>query len=1731
MRLKDKMELRSFGVLLVVVGIGLSACADETLTNALVALTLDGKGVLTSLRETGSGRELVRTPGAFVSVVDAAGKSQVPTSLARDAGGRLVFAVAGGEVALAAHPFDGGWTFEVVRASLDGAQELHVGSVQPTCRLYEGRMANACSDEQSFVCVRAYDAGASFYCHAGKVEAYVKAKSRPFAAARFGFAAGPRPSAIPALRAMTVAAGVPHSDKGGAWALGAPDNRRSYWMAWGVGAFTADDEIELCRRGGFKTLHFDRFFDTYGNYSLRKKDYPNGMEDLKAVLEKAHAADLFTDFHSLTACVSRKDPWVTPECRDGLMATASYTLARPLAASTNDDTVVVNEKPVAGHEIVDSGFGNANFLKIDTEIVQYTGMSERAPWTFTGVKRGACGTTVKPHRTGAKVNYLRNSFSCFQVDADSELAKESWAIQGRLFGAGFDSVYLDGADCIHVDPRKCDKFVRGIYSAALANGKAPQFEDSLWTAAAWWFHSRIGANDHVHWDSKRSLDRRFARTIPNARKANFLEPEMGWWSTVQSLYAAATPYRIDEHEYFGVRCAAADAAMSVLPDLVYSARYQHPFNIHRSLTVLGWYERFRYARAFADEAIADFNLPRAEYRLRQDADGVWRYRPVRFDRHRVGSADQRAWTLPSDEPRPAMIRVEALQKCCAFDAKESERLVDPEADAFETEAAKGVTVSFAKERDAAHGATVRISAANADAPRRGAWSRVSRTWPRNAWADVSKKQAVGVWVKGDGSGALLNVQLEAPKVFSRGLAEHYVRLDFTGWKYFEFNRRERDSDQFHDYAWPYDNPDSGILYTVERTGVNRLHAVNFYLTDIPAGGRAEAEIGEVRTLTETKGLVYRDLAVTLNGERLPLPFELKVFEFAELEDGRWTRFNASGDPLERRPGPAAAFRFGTNTLAFEGRSNAADGAVRCEVNTLAFGERRPALKAELSGETAKELAYEAMEPERWAPAKGFTELQDVVTRPGEKARVAFEVYGPIAPFTLAVGGDARRFDVALAENQYLVCRDCEHWQVRERGENPRVVAEGRIEPFRAVAGRAAVTLSCDAPEKAFARVEMAKHYFTGVGADAWAVPARHRPKAFMGRDFWRALYKYGDWACWAEWTSPARIVRFDNPELYRHPAFEDVVWSYFGRTPAPDLSTGKAVWRNLGENFLDKEPDKEILSSNPDPTRPFFLSTTGKRGVNSWAGEIDLDRAEYDRFLKDHPNLVYDGSYGEWCSDLLLAYPKLRKMTDPVRRAQLEAVIGKEPPSDRYALTKMLKRYFDARRRGFYDGRIRVGDAHLNSFHTAMDCGAHMFSLETTDSSGNGTTADEKAYFRESFEPTGDEEDAKDDSGYRWNVSAMFARGAARQFRTIWEWYIAGYTNGWTEDGKWWNNTVTVYPESDAAPDHYEKISWNCGPEWGQSASNLRRAHYFAYLNGCTFVNMEEWSAQFTMWDRKLKKTVFSPRAKLYLDFADFTRTHPDRGAVYAPVAICVPVDQGYPTWGGYPWGLKRCGYTRGDAAVDAVFYTLVPGFERAKEHRRGVEYNLINSPFAQMYDVIAPDAKRLSAAEMLGVFRSYRAIVVVGDYPNRDFETTLAQYEAEGGRVVRLGEKEVPPVAEGQINDVKGGRIRFPEVEKAFAALQRDHFPLTVGGDVCYGLNRTSKGWWLWMFNSKGVIKFADKPERIDHSFDSRVSVRMPSGFGSQVSEITCGAALDRTADGFSATVPAGDLRIFEIK
>ncbi|HOE60438.1 MAG TPA: hypothetical protein PLZ74_05785 [Kiritimatiellia bacterium] len=1077
------MTVRKIGTTLIAMIIG-SVLADEMLENELVSLTFDGQGCLTSIRERQSGRELVREKSPFVSVVNAEGKTLVPTSCAKDAKGNLCFGFAeAGEMVLAVRPFSGGWSLGVERQTVQDAQEIHIGRVHPDCLKYRGHMVNAYSDERSFVCVRAYDVGASFRCAEGLVEASVKTSARPLTGARFGFAAGPRSAAIPALRAMTIDADVPCSDRGGAWALGAEACRRSYWMAWGIGPFTIDDEIEQCRRGGFGTLHFDHFFKSYGSYELPGDGSGrDGMTLLKEMIAKAHDAGLHCDFHSLCACVARNDPIATPECQDGLMVTAAYTLGTDLEAATNVTTLVVNEKPVDCHEFETTAWGKSNTLKIGTELVTYTGRSTEAPWTFTGVTRGAFGTTVKPHAKGTKVEYLFNCFSCFQIDADSELAKRAWELQGKLFGAGFDNYYLDGADCIR-DKRKTDKFVRELYKAAQANGKTPLFEDSLWTSAAWWFHSRIGANDYVQWGSKRSLDRRFERLVSQARDANFIEPEMGWWATLQGNGAQGNPYRIDEHEYFGRKCAAYDAAMSVLPGNAYPARYMVARNIHRYVTVIGWYERFRLAYAFNDETLAKFRVKRDEYRLRQDTDGVWKVRPLDFFHHRVTGPDARAWRIDSKERREATLRIEALLTCKPWDDPEAKVLLDPACAAtFEKSAAKGVTVECANSQDSERGHVVTITANNANATSRGAWSCVARVWPKPpvgqppVYGDCSGSRGFGLWVRGDGSGALLNVQLMGAKGAGSGpKSEHYQRLDFTGWRYLEFNRRERDSGAASDFVWPYVEKNSSIDYSLERVNVSKLQAVNLYLNEIPAGGKTEVSVSAVKLLPERKQVTYSGLAVTLNGTRYACPFALEPTDFAEMEDGCWTRYDASANPLERAPADLAELRAGTNELTFEG--NGGEGVnVRAEVNILALGEPAAALKPTVNAAAHEALAYEVVEPATWAPSKGFEKIPDLVTRPGEKAALSFEVYGPTAPFTLVVGDEARRFDCTLSPKEYLVCRDGEHWQLKRRGEKPCIVASGKIRPFAPFTGSRKVAFSSDDPEQANVFLIFAKHY-------------------------------------------------------------------------------------------------------------------------------------------------------------------------------------------------------------------------------------------------------------------------------------------------------------------------------------------------------------------------------------------------------------------------------------------------------------------------------------------------------------------------------------------------------------------------------------------------------------------------------------------------------------------------------
>ena len=616
------------------------------------------------------------------------------------------------------------------------------------------------------------------------------------------------------------------------------------------------------------------------------------------------------------------------------------------------------------------------------------------------------------------------------------------------------------------------------------------------------------------------------------------------------------------------------------------------------------------------------------------------------------------------------------------------------------------------------------------------------------------------------------------------------------------------------------------------------------------------------------------------------------------------------------------------------------------------------------------------------------------------------------------------------------------------------------------------------------------------------VPDRHVPLAVMGRDYWSLMFAF-------HLTDPSYVedgrglpTWMNVPELVSRPMFRDCALVYRGDVSAPDPDTGKATYRTLRENFASNGRwDQVERASKGD--KPMFLNPQGKRGASTLVGDIDLDMADYSDWKVRHPNFLAFRAASEWDNDVLLAHwmTNIHKKRWRYSQKSLDelAKFLSPWPRDREGRVLLQRKAFDRKIALHYGDRnhCTAMRAAMAVDHLAAAWGAKVIELETTNTS---TPPNE----------------------YRWNVQPMFTRGAARQFGCLWTWYVAQFFNGYRKDGTWMNDSVArcLWPGKDQ----------KTHPEQGISPSLNRRAYFMAYLSGANFVEQEGWVSSFLEKDPETGNARLTVRGRNFSEYHDFTVAHPDRGTPYTPVAVLVPFGQGYPAYGGKSW--SSFAYTPSDQTVDAVFFTIDPGRDREADLRVGRETNLHNTKYAMMYDVICPDAPQMPE-ELLAVLKSYRAVILTGDYPDRTFEKTLSGYERAGGRVIRIDPSTLPPINDGnrEVADIKKGLRKFPSVAGILDGLQNDYFPVSVSGDCLYGLNvRKDGSVWLWCFNNNGVTKFADQFESIDRAASSKVSVALRTLKANKVRELMTGKDLELKGGEFSFVVPAGDLAIFEM-
>jgi hypothetical protein len=754
---------------------------------------------------------------------------------------------------------------------------------------------------------------------------------------------------------VTAAPELPKSPLGGPWALDAPINQGSYLFNFGgLSEETVDDWIRVARQVGVNQIDF------HGGHSFRFGDlrpnpetYPRGRASLKAVIDKLHAAGIKAGLHTYAFFLAKDSEWVSPVPDPRLAKFATFTLAEDLTAEAPAVPVLESTENIS--TITGFFVWNSVTIQIDDELITFSGVSKEPPYAFTQVQRGAWGTRAAPHAKGAKVHHLKECFGLFLPDGESTLFAQVAARTAEMFNeCGFDMMYLDALDgegIIGGPEAGWHYGAKFVYEIMSRLERPALMEMSTFHHHLWYVRSRYCAWDHPNRGHKRFIDIHVASNNDNRRI--FMPGHLGWWAVKTWGGHQQEPTFADDIEYLMAKCLGTDTGFSIMhinPDTIRQVpAYERLAGIMRQ------YEELRHGNYFSEEVKARLRAPNAEFTLVEDGAGGWTFRPVHRHKHKVSGSDERsrAWRVNNPFGRqPARLRIEALLSAGPYDDPSNPVLADfADVTAFsDRQAAPGMTVDLAgtssevKVGEISGRFTAGRAASTDGGPSAGAaqpgaagpqpsWAKVARTYAPPL--DLSGHQGLGVWVHGDGGGQVLNLQVQSPHHITRGIGEHYIDIDFEGWRYFELV--ELEGDRCAEFAWPY----SWHYYALYREHVDykAIETLGLWYNNVPPDRAVTCHISPIRAIPLVNAKLVNP-AVTIGGRTITFPVAIETgsyLEFTPPDDARV--YGPQGELVARvtPEGEAPRLNEGHNEIRFDWA--AGDGPhPRVQVSVIAQGE-------------------------------------------------------------------------------------------------------------------------------------------------------------------------------------------------------------------------------------------------------------------------------------------------------------------------------------------------------------------------------------------------------------------------------------------------------------------------------------------------------------------------------------------------------------------------------------------------------------------------------------------------------------------------------------------------------------------------------------------------------------------------------------------------------------------------
>lgn len=780
---------------------------------------------------------------------------------------------------------------------------------------------------------------------------------------RFGYKGGrvaiigvPQKEILPVIREVMKGASrdVPFCDQGGAWALSAKEGHGSYLMNFGsLTEATVEQWIENCKRLGFNQIDNhggDPGFFLFGSMEMDKKKFPEGWQTYKKIVDRLHQAGISSILHTYACYIGPTSKYVTPVPHPGLDVTAAFTLAEPLSPEASE---VVVKEPTS------SAMGRDTTLRIGDEIIQFKGVTKEAPYKFTGCQRGFHGTTVSAHAAGAKAGILKTFWGGLYVpDPDSplfdEIAKNTADVVNEC---GFDGIYLDAIEGIqYMWGTENYWYYGGRFVFAIAKHlKKPVGMEFAGMMHSWWhYRSRYQAWDSAARGYKRFLDIHIAsmnageeyqhgawrghrpkieKYAPMESCALYLPFQLGWWRFHAWGGTQSEPCFSDDIEYVCCKMIGHNAGLSLNCDIGEATLNSHP--VYREyLAMIKQYEELRHQNYFDESVRRQLRQVGKDFTLFREKGGKWNFKPVAYNKHKVCGLDHPSaqWEVRSEfADQPVKLRLEPLLSAGAVTNPASFLLLDPK-NAGEVKAVKmaqGVTCS-AQPGGAAVPATgepaLEVTALSTGAaPLEGSWAALRRTFA--APVNLLDREAIGVWIHGDGNGELLDFRVSG--------SHHYVTVDFTGWKYHELV--EAESTLTSDYIWPDGNVYS--YYTDwGHKGYGSVQSFELWLNNLPANKKVECLIGPVRALSHISKKI-KNPTISVNGTKMTFPVDMESGMYLELKaKDKCKLYSREGKMLQEVavPGEIPVLKQGDNKISFACES-LTEGAARMQVTVIGEG--------------------------------------------------------------------------------------------------------------------------------------------------------------------------------------------------------------------------------------------------------------------------------------------------------------------------------------------------------------------------------------------------------------------------------------------------------------------------------------------------------------------------------------------------------------------------------------------------------------------------------------------------------------------------------------------------------------------------------------------------------------------------------------------------------------------------